>query len=760
MIITRPAGGIQGPAGPVGPAGSTGATGPTGAGVSGPTGPTGSSAGLTGPTGPAGADGSIGPTGPSGSDANFTGPTGPAGADGETGPTGSDAGFTGPTGPQGIQGEIGPTGPTGPSGSDAGFTGPTGPEGMGSTLFDAIVPDDFSTPMLAIQDAIDNNTGATKIFVRDGSYDDTSSGSGAGDVSVEFATETAMNETLMVVGESVEGVIWEFDSLTITGVSTETSRAEFSKLTIGDGTGTGSPKIIINTCDLWMDNVVWDAEEESGEVTGSFYSIQLISAQAIIRRVQLLANAAFTVQHFIDVLNCDGVVIEDCSFTTGNSNESAFGEPLIMVEGTGISSPDNVIIQRCRFYTDTAGRQKEFIKFDTVVNVRVLSNNIAGSDDQSLIEFTAFAFDVHIIDNTFVFTQGPGAASSDITCAIGFEAGTGYDNIIIEQNTVRETATGAIRSNFILLRENGVGFSGCSFSHNTIDDIAQTNNTDDSGAFIRTGDSVSITSAWSSVELCDNVASNANTGFMYLDVNHANFGNSRDIIITGNKGFSSCVLESTSGTASQIERVVISNNSFLSNATEFAGTSDFKALDWSIGLLNFVIADNNLADIELNTSTTIGDIQQGSITGNNIYDPAGDVLFFALGDTAVINDVAITGNILANRWALSTSATGSGATIENITFTGNTIMDGSEGIRLISNDTTNDLFRMIAVTSNLYSHDGTGNRRLVRLSGVGATIQGQSVANQMLTSGGTTQTLLDETTGGNWSEANNLIVTV
>ncbi len=71
--------------------------------------------GAIGPQGPIGATGATGATGPQGP-IGLTGPTGAAGAQGIQGLTGA-AGETGPVGPQGVPGAIGPQGAVGPPGA-------------------------------------------------------------------------------------------------------------------------------------------------------------------------------------------------------------------------------------------------------------------------------------------------------------------------------------------------------------------------------------------------------------------------------------------------------------------------------------------------------------------------------------------------------------------------------------------------------------------------------------------------------------------
>ena len=188
--------GAQGEPGPKGDKGDPGEPGPQG--ETGPKGDKGDKGdtGLQGPKGDAGAQGEQGIQGPKG-DKGDAGDTGPQGIQGPKGDTGEQ----GPEGAQGIQGPKGDTGDIGPKGDkgDTGDVGPQGPKGdigetgpQGETGIQGPKGDTGETGPQGIQ-GIQGVAGADGKSAYQTAAENGYSG-----------TETAFNEALAVVTESVE----------------------------------------------------------------------------------------------------------------------------------------------------------------------------------------------------------------------------------------------------------------------------------------------------------------------------------------------------------------------------------------------------------------------------------------------------------------------------------------------------------------------------------------------------------------------------
>lgn len=603
-----------------------------------------------------------------------------------------------------------------------------------SPEYDVIVPDDFATPMAAINDAVTNNTGDIKIFVRDGVYDDTSAGTGV----VDFTSETEMNEQLVIVGESIDGVIWDFDGLSVVGNS-DRSQFVMKRMTIGASGGGGTP--VVSLTDLGPSTEISDLYWVADEDGTSEYSISMTDCKGgAIRRVNFDDGPTFANQRAVELLGCVGTVIEDSLFTTGQSSGGAnYGTPMVVLDFSGSLSTDHVTIQRCSFSNPFNG-QKQYIFVDgEAEHITIADCDFTASDDHHLIEFgsTGIRTHIHVLRNEFNFTADPGASLLS-TSAIAFTGGTAR-GVRIHDNIARSTSTDFTTS-FILLTADHT-LIDCQISRNHMRGICESSEIANSGALIRTGSGVVLGSSggfWKNVVIADNVGDPIGTeaAFMFLDVEDgwapAAAGG---ITIKGNKGFTACVIDNASGTAGQIDRVHIIDNEFLGEA-EFESVL-YRALHLLIGVLDLVISGNRVEELRLETSGNIGALENVVISGNIVNDghtTVSDVFELTAGDGGVFRNVSVTGNTIWGGSFILSTASAAGMLAEGVSFTGNTYKSGStsgaKAFQLITND-ADDVMRCISFCGNTWVHDvSSGTQRMVQTDGPG-DISGIMTGNVM-----------------------------
>lgn len=135
--------------------------------------------------------------------------------------------------------------------------------------YDATVPDDFSTPGAAI------NANVTRLFIRNGTYDDTGLGS------------LATSQRTVIQGESRNGVIWEFSSLSITN-----DENKFSKLTIGNGSDNSSITITGNN------NILEDLKINI-DATTTLEKIAITGNDTVISHIEEVDTECYTLLRLV-----------------------------------------------------------------------------------------------------------------------------------------------------------------------------------------------------------------------------------------------------------------------------------------------------------------------------------------------------------------------------------------------------------------------------------------------------------------------------
>lgn len=167
--------------------------------------------------------------------------------------------------------------------------------------FDAVVPDDYATPRLAL------NAGRKNIFIKAGVYSDRGS------------SITITTDDVQVTGQSKEGVLWTFDNLSIEGNATQ-----LKDLTLGDNsTGDSDIDLTATSTKCQLDNITI----RSGSIT----PLNVQGSGHQLFNIKLDADQDTTLSLFTNTLNTTvvGLNLDALSATTsaigvriGNGNEN------------------------------------------------------------------------------------------------------------------------------------------------------------------------------------------------------------------------------------------------------------------------------------------------------------------------------------------------------------------------------------------------------------------------------------------------------
>lgn len=569
--------------------------------------------------------------------------------------------------------------------------------------FDAVVPDDFATPGLAITDV----SAPVRIFVKNGTFDDTATGTALGTIVVT----PAQADGFELVGESKTGVIWRHDTLSVNPA--------------------GGPAVY-TIRNMQMGNTATDNSRIScvNAARGSLLLNLIFNINTGVNAVQFDASS---VGYKCDALGVgvdepstlllmdglDGMAINCAWFGTNDLTVAAF-----IVQGQGHSflcnrvnafgslsnkyglrlegSEHRVLWNRFRISTEAF-----MIRTQTSLDNTVIAENqfFTGNDEAS-----------PTVDNhacVFLDAVTEGLTIRGNICEIGFNGAFGNFLLFSQVNHRELTVEGNV------FGHNGFGFgNGAAFIRRTA--VAGTStmvHVNILRNLIQAGVGLNV------FEMTSAVTFALLTNWMIRDNSHISGG------IVGNDGIGSLTVADNAGSATSLSPFSISSGG---------------------GLARLVVTGNDLSgganpalEILLTGSTTSGDW----VIADNCLVSTADTLVLDLNDGSTLARINISGNtiIAVTNGCLVQSSGGptTGTTLTELNFSDNTVDAAANALSVALNRAA-DAWDRVVVSSNVC---GAMSTAVATKTGAG-TLTG--VADGNVAPGGTTQT-----SGAGWTAGTN-----